>query len=621
MLTWTLLSVVFAAVAFSAPHPYSKRQLSGILAGLQGAVGQNASFDYVVVGGGTGGLAIAKRLAEDPQTTVAVIEAGSLYEVTSPLIASTPGGDVLFCGSDAQDNNPLIDWSFFTQPQKGGNGRTTHYARGKCLGGSSARNFMIYQRGTVDSYQKWADQVGDQSYTWDNLQQYFKKSVAFTPPNTAKRASNASAQYNPSAFSPTAGPLSVSYANYAQPFSSYIQGSFSEIGIPTVEDFNSGSLLGAQYCSSTINPSNENRDSSQTSFLDAASAYSNLKVYTASVGEKILFDGNKTATGVRASSAGVPFILSANKEVIVSAGAFQSPQVLMLSGVGPAAQLQSLGIPVVADRPGVGENLTDHVFFGPSYPVQVDTLTKLANDDVYTAAQLTNFTTFQEGPFTNPVADFLGWEKVPQSMRSNFSAQTQAALAQFPADWPEIEYISASGYVGDFGDLFMDQPKDGRQYATILGTLVAPLSRGTVTLSSTSAADLPLIDPNWLTDPTDQAVAIAAYKRVRAAFASKFMQQIVIGDEYFPGKAVQSDADILNTIANTVQTVWHASVTCRMGSVDDPNAVVDSKARVIGVQGVRVVDASAFALLPPGHPQSTIYMLAEKIADDIKNGQ
>ena len=123
-----------------------------------------------------------------------------------------------------------------------------------------------------------------------------------------------------------------------------------------------------------------------------------------------------------------------------------------------------------------------------------------------------------------------------------------------------------------------------------------------------------------LLDPVDQEVAVAVYKRVRDAFASKYMQQIVIGDEYFPGPTVQSDADILNTIRNTVQTVWHASVTCRMGRADDPNAVVDSRARVIGVTGLRVVDASSFALLPPGHPQSTIYMLAEKIADDIKSG-
>ena len=243
---------------------------------------------------------------------------------------------------------------------------------------------MIYQRGTKDSYQRWADQVDDQSYTFDNLQPYFKKSVDFTPPNTSKREANASAKYKPSAFDASGGPLQVSYANYAQSFSSYIQGSLNEIGIPTAEDFNSGVLDGAQYCSSTIDPSNGNRESSQTGFLDAAAEakVTNLKVYSLTMGEKIIFDANKKATGVQCTTAGVPFTLKANKEIIVSAGAFQSPQLLMLSGIGPADYLESFGIDVVADRPGVGQNMTDHIFFGPTYRVMVETFTKLANVSV-----------------------------------------------------------------------------------------------------------------------------------------------------------------------------------------------------------------------------------------------
>ena len=243
-------------------------------------------------------------------------------------------------------------------------------------------------------------------------------------------------------------------------------------------------------------------------------------------------------------------------------------------------------------------------------------------DPAYLLSEFGVFTANQTGPLTNPVADFLAWEKVPQDLRSQFSQQVQSDLATFPADWPEIEYISAPGYVGAFGNLFADQPKDGPQYATILGTLVAPLSRGNVSLKSTSAADLPGINPNWLTHPADQAVAVAAYKRVRQAFANEFMAKALVEkEEYFPGEAVQSDAQILDTIRDTLQTVWHASVTCRMGRPDERNAVVDSRARVIGAKGLRVVDASAFALLPPGHPQSTVYMLAEKISDDIRSGR
>lgn len=174
--------------------------------------------------------------------------------------------------------------------------------------------------------------------------------------------------------------------------------------------------------------------------------------------------------------------------------------------------------------------------------------------------------------------------------------------------------------IGDFGSLFADQPKDGYQYASIVAALVAPLSRGNVTITSSDTAVKPLINPNWLTSPTDQQVAIAGYKRVRQAFKSNFMKGVLIGDEYFPGNAVQTDAQILDTMRSTLQTVWHASCTCRMGTSDDNMAVVDSRARVFGVSGLRVVDASSFAILPPGHPQSTIYALAEKIAADIVAG-
>ena len=553
---FSLVLVALLAASSASQEKIYSRQLDGILGALEGAVGVNTSYDYVVVGGGTAGLAIATRLAEDASTTVAIIEAGSIYEVTSPVLASTPGGDVIFCGSDITDNNPVVDWSFLTEPQAGANQRSIHFARGKCLGGSSARNFMIYQRPTIDSLQRWADAVDDQSWTFDNTVSYYQKSCKFTPPDLTKRAPNASASYREDAFSATGGPLDVSYANYAQTFSSWMQESFNEIGIATTEDFNSGSLLGCQYCSSTITPANENRASSQTTFLDSVANNANIKVYSATLAQKILFDSTKTSTGVLVSTADVPYTLTATKEVILSAGAFQSPQLLMVSGIGPADQLQSLDIPILADRPGVGQNMTDHIFFGPAYRVNLQTFTRLANDLPYTLSQFaTEYPLLHEGPLTSPVADFLGWEKVPSSLRANFTPSTLSDLDSFPADWPELEYISAPGYVGNFGNLFLDQPKDGYQYATILATLVAPLSRGNVTLASASTDDLPLINPNWLTDPTDQQVAIAGYRRVREAFASDAMSNVRIGEEYFPGAEVQSDEDVLEIIRDTLMTV------------------------------------------------------------------
>lgn len=480
---------------------------------------------------------------------------------------------------------------------------------------------MIYQRGSELSYQKWADAVGDDSYTWDNLLPYFKSSTSFTPPSSTRFA-NASAEYNSDAFSSSGGPLDVSYANYAQPFSTYMEPALNEIGIGQAQDFNSGTLMGAQYCSSTIQPASQQRESSQTSFLTAALGRTNLKVYQLTLAKKIVFDSNKTATGVVVTSDGgiTTYTLKANKEVILSAGAFQSPQLLMVSGVGPKDQLTKFNIPVIADRSGVGQNMLDHVFFGPTWRVKVQTLTRLANDLLYTAAQfIGDYGIRKIGPLTNPVADFLGWEKTPRSL---ISSDTAAILdSNFPSDWPEIEYLSAPGYVGSFSDLLTTQPKDGYQYATILGALVAPMSKGTVTLASADTKDLPLIDPKWLTDPTDQAVAVAAFKRLRQAFGSSAMKPVLADTkEYFPGSSVSTDAQILQNIRDTVMTVWHASCTCRMGKADDPTAVVDKDARVIGVNGVRVVDASSFALLPPGHPQSTVYVLAEKIAAQILAG-
>jgi choline dehydrogenase len=485
---------------------------------------------------------------------------------------------------------------------------------------SSARNFMIYQRGDRGSYQCWADQVGDSSYTFDSLLPYFKKSVRFTPPNTRLRAANASAAFVASAFDDGGGPLDVSYANYAGPFSSYMEGGMNGIGIPTRDDFNSGDLLGSQYCSSTITPSNQQRASSQTTFLEAARYRPNLKVYTLTQAKKIIFNG-KRATGVQIPGLlGITSVLTARKEVILSAGAFQSPQLLMVSGVGPADQLKKHGIPIVAERRGVGQNMQDHVFFGPTYRYKVETFTKLANDLLYLSTQLAvDYSVLKRGPLTNPVCDYLAWEKAPRNLITPAAA---SVLDQYPASWPEIEYLSAPGYIGDFSNLLTNQPKDGFQYASILGAIVAPLSRGSVTLNSASVDQLPNIDPGWLTDPTDQSVAIAIYKRIRQAFATDAMKRgLADTQEYFPGPAVQTDAQILDTVRNTLMTVWHASCTCKMGRADDPDAVVDSKARVIGVTSLRVVDASAFALLPPGHPQSTVYALAEKIADDIKNGR
>lgn len=410
---------------------------------------------------------------------------------------------------------------------------------------------MLYQRGSAESYNKWADAVDDNSYSWANFEPYFKKSVAFRPPSDS-RAPNATAQYNPSAFDASGGPLEVGYPNYAQPFSSWLEPALNEIGIPTVQDFNSGKLLGCQYSAATIDSSMQ-RETSKSSFLKMATGRPNLRTIQNALAKRILFNDERRATGVLYKVGGVTYTARATREVIVSAGAFQSPQLLMVSGIGPVAMLERFGIPVIADRRGVGQGMQDHVFFGPSYRVRVPTLTRLADLLSLTVKGLASYTLLRQGPLTNNVVDFLAWEKLPRALLSH---ETAADLAQVPADWPEVEYIAAPGYVGDFSNLLLSQPRDGHQYASLLATLVAPRSRGNVSLASADTDDLPLVNPNWLMHPTDIAVAVAAYKRARAAFASRAMRGVLADPtEYYPGPSVETDEQILATIRKDVMTV------------------------------------------------------------------
>lgn len=216
---------------------------------------------------------------------------------------------------------------------------------------------MAYQRGTIGSYKQWADQVGDQSYAFENFLPYFEKSLNFTPPDQSKRAHNATPQYDLSTLGNGKGPLSVTFANYALAFSSWAQKGLAEIGIHPIDGFTSGKLFGSSYVLTTIEHSTMTRESSETAFLQPALGNPNLYVFQSTLGKKIIFDVNKRAIGVQVDTRGKIYNLSARKEVILSAGAFQSPQLLMVSGVGPKATLVKHNISVVADRPGVGQNM------------------------------------------------------------------------------------------------------------------------------------------------------------------------------------------------------------------------------------------------------------------------
>jgi choline dehydrogenase-like flavoprotein len=275
----------------------------------------------------------------------------------------------------------------------------------------------------------------------------------------------------------------------------------------------------------------------------------------------------------------------------------------------------------------------DHILFGPSYAVKFATVGSFLINPVQIVRSLTDYVTNSKGVLTY-TGDILGWEKLSQlgSYRSKFSQQTIDALDSFPEDWPEVEHIAVDAYVGNFRFPLLQQPLDGHKYVGIIGAMTAPMSRGNITLKSSNPLIKPALNPNWLSDPIDQEVAVSWYRRMREVFATKDVRAGLLhpGVEKYPGLDKDTDEEILEAIKESAITVWHAASTCRMGKSTTNNGVkervdemdvIDSEAKVFGVDGVRVVDASAFPFLPPGHPQSTIYALAEKIADNIVQGR
>ncbi|KAF2131229.1 GMC oxidoreductase [Dothidotthia symphoricarpi CBS 119687] len=585
---------------------------------LRTAIPGNAAYDYVVIGGGTAGLAIASRLSA--YASVAVIEAGGLYEVDNGNQSVIPYyGLVMPILGITEDypQNSLIDWDLLSTPQASAGGRRIHYAQGKTLGGSSAINTGAYHRGTVGSYQRWADLVGDQSFTFDRILPYFKRTATLTPPNLKKRnAPNATVLYDPKAFDNSLnGPVQISWANWVDPAQSWFARALQAVGMTlSPNGLSSGKVDGGAWVPTTIDPKDATRSSSKTSYLQSAlqNKRARIAVYLRSQASKIIFDKKKRATGVAVSFGGLDFVISAKKEVILSAGVFHSPQILQLSvGIGPASTLRSYSIDVVSDLSGVGQNLWDQIFFNVLRGVSVPNTGTYLATPAQQAFAVQQYLSDAAGPYSS-AGGYLSFEKLPAQSRAAFSPRTSELLSNFPSDWPEIEYI-ASGFPGGFLNL--------TTVGAISATLLTPTSRGNVTIRSASIADAPVINLGWLTDPADGEVLVAAFKRVRDAWNSTAIAGIVVGPEITPGDAVTTDAQILEYIRSSASPIWHASSTCAMGKAGEAGAVVDSKARVFGVKRLRVVDNSIIPFSLPGHPTSSVYMLAEKIAEDILKGK
>lgn len=495
-----------------------------------------------------------------------------------------------------------MDWGYVSVPQTSAGGRQIHYAQGKTLGGSSAINNMGYHRGTRGAYQKWADVVGDKSYRYENIEKFFKRSSLHAPDFKKRDAPNATFKHDADAYDNAQwGPLHVSWAQWVDPTITWLAKAIQSLSLPQSEEGHSSGILSGKgsYVTATVDPRNATRSSSR-SYMDTVGTPAGLQVYHHTRATKILFHG-KRATGVEVVTNGTKYTLTARKEVVLSAGAFGSPHLLMISGIGPSTALNKYNIPIVADLPGVGQNMWDQTFFTvinavttPSGPQQVILEPEKSKQQYHNQ---------QWGPLSS-ISAYIAFEKIPDALRATFSAATKSALHWFPEDWPEVEYIAATAAA-----------PDGTTLGILGGCLTAPVSRGNVTIQSADPFIPPVIDVGWFTNAADGEVAVAAVKRLREAW--KAISDIKVGAELVPGDAVQTDAEILEVLKNTIAPIWHAGATCAMGRKGDHGAVVDSKAKVFAVEGLRVVDASAFPFMVPGHPQATVYMLAEKIAADI----
>ena len=403
----------------------------------------------------------------------------------------------------------------------------------------------------------------------------------------------------------------MSWPNWGSPIGTWFVKGLATLGLRENPLLNSGHIIGSSWTPYTVDPARETRDSSETSFLvevvaDTTKTKGSLTVYPYTLANRILFSTGKTATGVLVSGVnesltGPRFVVSAKKEVILAAGALQSPQLLMVSGVGPKSTLSSFNIALVADRPGVGQNLQEHALVGMSFPVNVVTGSRLQTDPSFLATAVKDYYQNQSGPLTFAGGP-LAFEKLPAAT---------TPIKGLPTDWPELEYLVAEGS-------FLPDPKDGFHYGSMVAALAAPLSRGSVTIASPNMIVQPTFDLGLLARQEDADVLLIGFKRLRQLLGA--MSAVVPGPDILPGPNVTTDEQIMGYIRASAGPVWHAAGTCAMGKSTDSNAVVDTQGRVYGVSGLRVVDASAFPVLPPGHPQSLVYALAEKIAADILSG-
>ncbi|HUQ36733.1 MAG TPA: choline dehydrogenase [Aestuariivirga sp.] len=528
------------------------------------------AFDYIVLGAGSAGCTLASRLSENSNTSVALIEAGGSdgsWMIRMPLGV----GELLRSGRH--------NWNYMSEPEAGLGGRKISHPRGKVLGGSSSINGMVYTRGHALDYDNWVSQFGCDGWGYADVLPYFKRA------ETSSRGSNL--------YRGGSGPLQVSVPKFAaNPLNSAFIAAGKEAGYPVTQDSNAYQFEGFGPNECTIH--NGERWSAAKSYIKPNLKRPNLKIIADSHIDKISIEGAR-ATHVVISRGGRLEVVKAKREIVVCCGAIDSPKLLLLSGLGPADHIRSMGIEVISDIPGVGANLQDHPDLALQYwckqPVSLYATTRIHQ------RWLTGIRWFlsRKGQASINQFEVAGY------------IRTHAGI-QYPN--LKLEFLPLALIPDSF------DPQPGHSFQIHM-TLQRAESRGNVTLSSPDASVAPKIRFNYLSHPQDLTNFQAAIRLTREIIAQPAMKEFA-GEEIDPGKDVQSDAELDKWIRERVITAYHVSGTCRMGPVKDPYSVVDSQLRVKGISGLRVVDASVMPLVVSSNINAPTIMIAERAADLIQ---
>jgi choline dehydrogenase len=524
------------------------------------------SFDFVVIGAGSAGCVLANRLTESGRYRVLLLEAGG--EDRNPWIHIPLGYGKLF-------TNPKVNWLYSSEPEAASGNRRIAQPRGKVLGGSSSINGLVYIRGQHEDYDHWRS-LGNPGWSFADVLPYFRK---------AEDQQRGADDYHG-----VGGPLTVSDPSEPHPLCEAYIAAAEQCGYPRNPDFNGARQEGFGYVQVTLR--NGRRSSTATGYLRPARRRKNLSVITRAHATRILFSG-KSATGVEYLHRGQIRTANARREVILSGGSFNSPQLLQLSGLGPAALLQNFGIDVIADMPGVGANLQDHYNGRMVYrSTEAFTLNDVVHHFGRGMVAALRYLFLRKGFLTMGASYAAGFLRTDPALSK---PDIQAGLMLFSADKAGDDLHRFSGF-------------------SMLVRLLRPESRGTVLIQSADPLRAPAIRPNYLSTPKDREVLLAGFKAVRRIADAPAMRRYV-AQEYEPGPSCATDADSLDYLRRRGGISYHPVSTCRMGN--DAAAVVDERLRVHGLQGLRVVDASIMPTIVSGNTNAPTIMIGEKGADMI----